>query len=50
MRRLAIVNTALGGGSTTYAINDLSLIAQDVNGAFSNGVAGVFAQQLFTDS
>jgi hypothetical protein len=41
----AVVNTALGGGSTPYALNDLSLLSQLVNDAFSNGVASVFAQQ-----
>jgi hypothetical protein len=39
-----IANTALGGGSTPYAIADLSAIARNINSAFTNGAVTVFAQ------
>ena len=41
----SIVNTALGGGSTSFAIQDLNQTALDVNNAFSNGTPTAFAQQ-----
>ena len=39
-----LVNTALGGGATSYAIVDLSPLLQDVNAAFIGGIATQFAQ------
>jgi hypothetical protein len=39
-----VANTALGGGSTAYAIADLSAIAGNINSAFSNGAVSLFAQ------
>ncbi|MGH7709644.1 MAG: hypothetical protein ACREOG_00075 [Gemmatimonadaceae bacterium] len=42
---LAIANTALGGGSTSYAITDLMTIAIQLNQAFHEGMVSPFAQQ-----
>ncbi|MGH7709643.1 MAG: hypothetical protein ACREOG_00070, partial [Gemmatimonadaceae bacterium] len=41
----AIVNTALGGGSSPYSIADLNQMTFEINNAFSNGIVGTFAQQ-----
>ena len=40
-----IVNTALGGSSTPYAITDLNATTLQVNGSFLDGVPSAFAQQ-----
>jgi hypothetical protein len=45
---LAMTMTALGGGSTTYSINELFPVTEQLNAAFSNGAPNLFAeQQLF---
>jgi hypothetical protein len=45
MRQLqAVVNTALGGGTTPYAITDLSSLLTDVNASFDGGFVSTFAQ------
>ena len=41
---LATANTALGGGATPYSINELYLIATQLNAAFSDGSVSLFAQ------
>ncbi|HJU72904.1 MAG TPA: hypothetical protein VJ717_04095 [Gemmatimonadaceae bacterium] len=41
----AIVNTALGGGSTPYSIADLNSTTLQINGSFLDGVPSAFAQQ-----
>jgi len=41
---LAIVNSALGGGSALYPIEDLDLVAGELNGTFYGGAAASFAQ------
>ena len=40
---LAIVNTALGGGSTGYAIADLNALAEQLNLSFGEGTPNTFA-------
>jgi hypothetical protein len=40
----AIVNTALGGGTTPFAITDLSSLLTDVNASFEGGFVSTFAQ------
>jgi hypothetical protein len=40
----AIANTALGGGATLYAIDDLDFLADLVNAAFDEGTVTAFAQ------
>jgi hypothetical protein len=42
---LSIVNTALGGGTTTDPITDLDAITVNINNSFSAGTASTFAQQ-----
>lgn len=44
-----IVNTALGGGSTPYALTDLNLTTFDLNNSFHDGVPSAFAQQHLVD-
>lgn len=39
-----IMNTAIGGGTTTYSIAELSALLMLVNGAFEGGFATTFAQ------
>jgi hypothetical protein len=41
---LGILNTALGGGTTPYSIDDLNAIAQELNAAFNGGSPSAFAQ------
>jgi hypothetical protein len=41
---LATANTALGGGTTTYAISDLNVVAAELDTAFYGGSASAFAQ------
>ncbi len=41
---LGIVNTALGGGSQLYSINELTLLTADINEAFDGGTPTTFAQ------
>jgi len=43
-RLLGVVNTALGGGSTTDSIANLDPMTFDVNGAFEGGAPSSFAQ------
>jgi len=40
----SVVNAALGGDPTPYAIADLSALLMNVNGAFEGGFASTFAQ------
>jgi len=48
---LAAANTALGGGSAVYLIDDISALAEDVTRAFDGGAASLFAQQhLFSSA
>lgn len=41
----AVANTALGGGSTGYAIDDLDSLADLVNAAFNDRTVTIFAQE-----
>ncbi len=41
----AVVNTAIGGGTTGFTIQDLDLVANELNVAFGGGFASSFAQE-----
>jgi hypothetical protein len=43
---MGVVNTALGGGSTTYAVSDIDQLALVVSDAFNSGNATTFAQTI----
>ena len=41
----SVVNTAIGGGTTGFTIQDLDLVANELNVAFGGGLASTFAQE-----
>jgi hypothetical protein len=41
----AVVNTAIGGGTTGFTIDDLDSVANELNVAFGGGFASTFAQE-----
>jgi CSLREA domain-containing protein len=42
---LDVANTALGGGTTPYTIDDLTLLTQELNSSFNSGAPSLFAQE-----